>query len=460
MGAWQQPFDAAGMTSRPPDPVHGPTPDAPLSALAVSSRGPDHGIQRLPVFGLATAAGLVLGAAGLLMLPVLPPMWLAAAALVTGAMGWARGRRPARLLGACAFGAALCALHASHSLSLQLPLDLERADVEVRGRVVQLPTHEPQRSRFAFRVDDAERVPEVLRGRLLRLTWYDDRGAEPDPRRLAIEAGSEWAFTARVRAPRGLRNPGWIDSEKHAMAHRVTAVGYVRTQSPVERLGGRSGIDGWRDAVATRIDTAVGSPTSRYVRALAIGDTRALGDLDWEALRATGLTHLIAISGFHVGMVGGFFALLATALWWCVPALARIVPRPQGAAVVALLASTGYAAAAGWELPTVRTVLMIAVVAAARLTRRQLRIPDALAYAAIAVVLVDPMAVLSAGFWLSFAGVAWLVWCLPDARDLSMARGLVASQWVATLGLLPLTATLFGQASLAGPIANLSLIHI
>lgn len=409
----------------------------------------------VPVFGLATATALVLGAAGLLTLPGLPPVWALGAGVLVGIVAWARGRRWWRIGGAGLLGAALCGLHVAHSLGLQLPGDLERADIALSGHVVQLPVHEAQRTRFAFRVDDHDGMPDALRGRLLRLTWYDARDSDPDARRRGIEPGSHWRFTARVRAPRSLRNPGWMDGEKHAMAQRITAVGYVRTREAVEREGGRRGIDGWRDVVAERIDTVVDSDASRYVRALAIGDTRALGDLDWEALRATGLTHLIAISGFHVGMVGGFFALLATGLWWCVPALARVTPRPQGAAVVALLASTGYAAVAGWELPTVRTVLMIAVVAVARLARRQLRIADALAYAATAVVLVDPMAVLSAGFWLSFAGVAWLVWCLPDARDLSAARGLVVSQWVATLGLLPLTATLFGQASLAGPIANL-----
>ncbi|KLJ01345.1 DNA internalization-related competence protein ComEC/Rec2 [Luteimonas sp. FCS-9] len=408
----------------------------------------------VPVFGAATAAALVLGASACLALPALPPAWALVVSLATGAAAWGRGRAGLRLAGACLFGVALCGLHATHALSLRLPPDLARSDVVVAGRVVGLPTHEAQRTRFEFRVDD-DAAPPALRGRLLRLSWFDDHGADPDARRLALEPGDRWRFTARVRAPRGLRNPGWIDSEKHAMARRVTAVGYLRTQAPMTRLDATGGVDRWRHRTAGRIDRVVGHETSRFVRALAVGDTRGLDELDWEALRATGLTHLVAISGFHVGMVGGAFALLAGGLWWCLPRLGRLVPRPQAAAVAALAAASVYAAAAGWELPTMRTVLMIAVVVVARLVRRRLQVADALAYAAIAVMLADPMAVLSAGFWLSFAGVAWLVWCLPDARALSPVRGLVAAQWVATLGLLPLTATLFGQASLAGPLANL-----
>lgn len=410
--------------------------------------------DRTPALGLAVAAALILGAAGCLRLPWLPPTWVLGLLLSVGLVAWMRGARWVRLAGAVLTGAALCGMHATYSLSLQLPANLERADVELHGRVVDLPAHEQQRTRFLFRVDRDAANPEVLRGRLLRLSWYDDRGAS-DSRRFAIGAGTQWSFTARVRAPRGLRNPGWFDSEKHALAQRLTAVGYLRTKAPIVQTAGGDGIDAWRDRVATRIEATIEQGSSGYVRALAIGDTRMLSDRDWEALRATGLTHLVAISGFHVGMVGSFFALVASGIWWLLPGLGRWLPRPQAAAVLALIGATFYAAVAGWELPTVRTVLMITVVVATRLARRNLRIADSLAYAAIAVVLVDPMSVLSAGFWLSFAGVAWLVWCLPDARELPMWRGLLASQWVASLGLLPLTVVLFGQASLAGPVANL-----
>src|SRR5690606_10037647 len=131
------------------------------------------------------------------------------------------------------------------------------------------------------------------------------------------------------------------------------------------------------------------------------------------------------------------------------------ISRPQAAALVAFVAALGYAAVAGFELPTVRTVLMIAVVALARLARNDASVSDALALAAIAVLLFDPLSVLSAGFWLSFAGVAWLLWCLPQSRKVPVVRGFLLAQLVATVGLLPLTVILFGQASLAGPLANL-----
>ncbi len=404
-------------------------------------------------FGVASAAALVAGTTAALLLPSWPQWWPFTVAITAGIVGWVRTWH-LRILGVFLVGFGLCGLHGIHAMSLRLPPAHERADFMLSGKVVGLPVHEDGRTRFEFRVSDEDAIPDFLHGTRLRLSWYDGRGTV-DERRFDIMPGGEWRFTARLRAPRGLRNPGWFDSEKHALANRIAATGYVRTADTPERRGSEGGIDAWRGAVADRIEAAVTRDSSRYVRALAIGDTRGLEEVDWETLRATGLTHLIAISGFHVGLVAGFFALIASGIWWLLPALSRWMPRPQAAAIVAFAAALGYAAAAGFELPTVRTVLMIAVVAFARMSRNHASVADALALAAIIVLLVDPLSVLAAGFWLSFAGVAWLVWCLPQTRSVPIVRGFLLAQVVATVGLLPLTAILFGQASVIGPLANL-----
>ncbi|MGJ4730856.1 ComEC/Rec2 family competence protein, partial [Luteimonas sp. SDU101] len=287
-------------------------------------------------FGPAVAASLVLGVLACARLPALPPALVLAPMALLGLWAWWRfddWRRPA---GALALGFALFGLHAAGVLARQLPPALERGDFALEGRVVQLPEHEPRRTRFLFRVAHDPGQPPALRGKLLRLSWYDDRDGAPSPRQELVP-GSRWLLTARLRAPRGLRNPGWYDGERHALAARLGATGYVRSSDPWRRLDGASGVDGWRDGMAKRIDTALARPTSRFVRALALGDTRALDDLDWEVLRATGLTHLIAISGFHVGLAAGFFALTIAGLWWLLPGLGRWLPRPQAAACGALL---------------------------------------------------------------------------------------------------------------------------
>lgn len=438
-------------------------PRAPLSIASIDRGDPVAGTRlgahtgttphRVPgAVGLPVAGGLLAGVSLALWLPSLMPLWLLLAAAIIGVPLWWRAWR-GRWAGACLIGFALAGIHATHALSVQLPVDWEKRDVEVRGRIVELPLHEPRRTAFVLRVDGSDDQPEALRGRALRLSWYDTRNGSSTGREL-LQAGQRWQMAVRLRAPRGLRNPGGFDSEKHAFASRVTASGHVRKPGAAVLEHDGTGINAWRGRMSARINEAVSPDSARFIASFALGDTRGLDDPDWHVLRANGLTHLIAISGMHVGMVAGFFALAVAALWWLLPGLGRRIPRPVAAALGALAGGAMYAAVAGFALPTVRTVLMIAVVASMRLLRRRASTWEVLALAMIAVLVVDPLSALTAGFWLSFFGVAWLVWCLPEAGRRPL-HDLVTAQGVATLGLLPLTAALFDQASVVGPLANL-----
>lgn len=433
-----------------------PSSHPPAGVAGIPGQAPGlAGTQRWPVaapFGVVAAVALLVGVSTCLWSPSLAPRSALFACLLVGALLWRRGRQ-VRWLGVALLGFGLAGLHANHALSLQLPADWEKREVAIEGRVVELPAHESRRTAFAFRVSDDARQPAPLRGRLLQLSWYDDFDGTSTGRE-RLHAGQHWRLTARVRAPRGLRNPGGFDGEKHAMARRLTANGYVRDPGAAELLSPASGLQAWREAMSERIASSVPTEASRFVRALAVGDTRGLDDADWQVLRANGLTHLVAISGFHVGLVAGFFALVAAGLWWLWPAVGRRFPRPLAAALAAFAGAILYAAVAGFALPTVRTVLMIAAVAGLRLSRRNASTFDGLALAAMAILLIDPLAVLGAGFWLSFLGVAWLLWCLPGAGRRPV-RDLLSAQGVASLGLLPLSVVLFGQASLVGPLANL-----
>lgn len=404
-------------------------------------------VTAVPPLGLAVAVSLLAGVLLVQVLPDLPPYVALVPALVLA--GWA-GMKPGcwRLLAAVLVGAVLACAHGRWTLDQQLPAAYAGTDVRVTGTVEGLVQADAESTRFSFRVEAANGIGATrLQGRKLRLTWY--RTAT------RLEPGSRWQLPVRLRPPAGVLNPGGFDFERRALEQRIAATGYVRDGDGLRQLAGGSGIDFVRERYSRAIVEALPGPGARFVQALALGDTRGLGDHDWAVLRATGLTHLIAISGFHVGMVAGLAALLAGLVYRVLPALGRQWPRPQGMAVCALLAAAGYTALAGFALPTVRTLLMIAAVLLARLLRRPHRLGDAWALALITVLVVDPLSVLSAGFWLSFLGVAWLVWCLPHERGRTTVSAFFQAQGVAMLGLLPLTVWFFSQTSLNAPLINL-----
>jgi competence protein ComEC len=397
-----------------------------------------------PPLGLPVAGALLAGVALVQIFPALPASWISLSLLALAAWLYARADFR-RLIGAFLIGIAWTCACAGWTLAQRLPPALEGAERVLEGRVLGLPQRDEEGQRFEFRIESGE---PALQGRRVRVGWYGQ--AAP-----AVEAGSRWRLALRLKRPRGILDPGGSDAEKLALLRGIAANASVREPRSARLRENGRGIDAWRARLSRRIELALPEGQARFVQALAIGDTRALEPHDWEVLRATGLAHLIAISGFHVGMVAGLGALLMLGLYRLVPAAGRRLPALQAAALAAFLAAGAYSALAGFALPTVRTLLMIAAAMLARLLRRSSSSSEPLALALVAVLLADPLSVLAPGFWLSFGGVAWLLWCLPARESTGALAGFLRAQGVATVALLPLGAWFFAQASLPGPLANL-----
>jgi competence protein ComEC len=397
--------------------------------------------------GLALLAGVL----PVQWLPSLPPRWCALLLLALAvllAWRWPRGR----WLGCILIGVAWAMYRGGLAMDARLPRLLEGRDVVVTGAVVDLPLKRDYASSFELRVDRATLDGRLIpwRGRVA-VSWYDDPPA--------LHPCSRWRLQLRLKRPRGLLDPGSADSERTALQRGIVAHGYVRDDVDNVQLGKSSWcVDGVRDAIARGIAARVRDPhDAALLRAFSVGDTRGLQQRDWAVARANGVSHLIAISGFHVGVAAVFGLGLATLLYGLLPRLGHRLPRPQAQAAAALLAATVYSALAGFGLPTVRTLLMIAVVTLARCGRRGSIGAQSLGLAMLAILLVDPLAVLAAGFWLSFVGVAFLMLCLQArGRGLrAFLHELSAGQMVMTVGLLPLSLWFFGQASLVGALSNL-----
>lgn len=401
------------------------------------------------LFRPAAALALLSGAVAVQLLTRLPPLWLDAA-LGIGALLLVARRGRLIWLGFVLLGAAWTMLRADIALSQRLAPDLEGKDLVVSGAVRGLPRVADDATRFDFVVQaGADGAPAPVAG-MLRLSWRDT--APP------IEPCSIWRLHVRLRRPRGMIDPGAFDFERYALSEGITATGYVREDAG-NRAEGKSlfCVDGLRARITAGIAETLGpGPGADVLRALAFGDQHAMDEHEWAVARATGIPHLIAISGLHIALFAGFGVWFVRMAWKLAPRLTLRWPAPLIEAVASIVFATGYATVAGLGLPTRRALVMIGVLLAATLFRRARAPVQGLAFAVIALLVFDPLCVLSAGFWLSFVGVAWLMFCLGGRGEHQRWwREIFSAQGVASLGLLPLTIWFFGQSSLVGPLANL-----
>lgn len=409
----------------------------------------------LMVASMAMLAG-VLVVQGLPALPAGDARWLLPAVLCCAAL--LCGVRPRwRWLGWLILGVAWALLRGSIGMDARLSRNLEGRDIDVSAQLSGLPDRSGDAVRFGLDIRSAtlDGKPVSLRGEV-RVAWYD--AAAP------LKSCERWHLRLRLKRPRSMLNPGGTDSERTALERGIVANGYVRN-SPDNHREGRAMwcMDGLRAHLAAGIDARVPDHhDAALLRALALGDTRALDERDWQVARANGVSHLLAISGFHVGVAATFGVWAVLLLYTLWPRLALHVPRIQLQAGAALTTAVFYGVLAGLGLPTQRTLLMIAVVVLARCRRRPLRPSHGLALALLVLLLADPLAVLSAGFWLSFVGVAFLLLCLSTRwRGLrGFVHELASGQVVMTLALLPLSFWFFGQASLVGALSNLVAVPV
>jgi competence protein ComEC len=417
--------------------------------------------------------------------------------------------------GFLAFG--LTGLRAIDYVSHTLLPAYEGRDIEVLGVISTMPQINEAGTRFQLDVESAQLlsiVDEVKTKRVIALpskislSWYggvfgaaeiagDMGNAESmitmQRKPMTILPGERWKMTVRLKAPHGNSNLGGFDFELWLWEQGIQATGYVRTgandvapvrvaqtwQHPVEQLRYKV-----RDAIFTRMshgDSTSHSSEAGIVAALVTGDQQSIDRADWDVFRTTGVAHLMSISGLHITMFAWGAVMVVGWLYRRSTRLCLAYPAPHAALLGGLLLATLYAIFSGWGVPSQRTIWMLATVTLLRLFGKRWPWPRVWMLACVVVVVIDPWALLQAGFWLSFVAVGVLF--ATDINQhknleknennevsnvdqpLSRSRHLIDAikqklwlgsreQFIITLVLAPLTLLLFGQVSVVGLLAN------
>ncbi len=389
-------------------------------------------------------------------------------------------------------------LRASAFVANALDPALEGRDLRLTGVITAMPQRSEAGLRFRLAVEAAQ-----LDGRALRLppniylSWYSgafgggdaDTADELQVQPAALVAGERWQITVRLKAPHGARNPFGFDYELWLWEQGLQATGYVRAgardAAPL-RLAqtGWHPVERWRQQVRDLIFERVAQRQyAGLIAALVVGDQNAIERADWDVFRATGVAHLMSISGLHITMFAWAASLLLGWLWRRSSRLCLWLPAPSAALIGGVLLASAYALFSGWGVPSQRTILMLACVGLLRWSGKRWPWPQVWLLACAVVVAVDPWALLQAGFWLSFVAVGVLFasssavmasdpgatsgpdvgpttpksrwyWRTLAAHAMAGLKAMLHEQWVITLALTPLTLLLFGQVSLVGLVAN------
>jgi len=375
-------------------------------------------------------------------------------------------------------GFAWNARYAENRLNHILASDLEGINLTIEGRVVALPQGNAAGAKFAFDVDDAFSHGELINPfpRRIYLSWQPAwRSTQSIPE---IIPGQRWKLKVKLKRPYGSLNPYTFDFERWSFQQDFGASGSVKSGELL--LAKEIGFTEFALAMELarwhlrRKIQSILSADARYagvIVALVMGDQNAIDQDDWQIFNATGIGHLISISGLHVTMLAGMGAALAGWTWrrrsWPL-----VIPVSKVAAISGLLTAFIYAWLAGFQIPAQRTMYMVGVVAFALWSGRNPRSFDIWWWALAFVLLVDPMAPYTPGFWLSFGAVAAILFAMGNSEGLlgiptgkefelhwfyRMTKALREAcrvQAVVTVALLPFTLYWFYQVSLVSPFAN------
>lgn len=354
---------------------------------------------------------------------------------------------------------ALCALLAygwgwSHQLWVAdraMPEGPILSHVRIEGRIVGLPVVSEVKKQFYFLVNRLDGLPVRA---LVLLSCYQHC--------VDFSTGEYWQFDAKLKKPANLGNPGHFDYEGWLGSRHISWTGYLKGTGwqHLSHYDTPDYLTALRARMAKVLNTQLKKDSSiGLIQALTLGITSQLTKPQWDLFRRTGTTHLMVISGAHIGLVTGFVLLCVQWIWRCFPRLCLQYPAHQAAGIAAMLMALGYTLISGMGIPALRALTVCVLLLSQSLMGRRFTGWQAWRYGLLLVLLYEPHAVLLPGFYLSFTAVAVLIGG-SQRFVLKGFRQIVGLQLACLIGLLPLTLYWFSYAALSGFIVNIIAIPL
>jgi competence protein ComEC len=353
-------------------------------------------------------------------------------------------------------GALWVIFRAEFILQNQISPVLEGEHLIIEGVIVSLPSQSNGSQRFVFDVNKLKDIKGIEYPHLgkIRLSWYKTK-AELIP-------GDSWRFNVKLKRAHGFMNPGGFDYEAWLFQQGIRTTGYINNKAGNRKLleGSDIYIHRLRYYVREKLLTILNTQDNgSLIPALVTGDRSAIPADRWQVLTATGTSHLLAISGLHIGLIAGLVYFLSRWLWPLGYLTALVLPAPKAASIAAMLAALAYSLMAGFSIPTQRALIMLTLLLVSKLMSREFMPSTIISFALLLVLIIDPFAPLSAGFWLSFSAIIIIAYGMTariDFNSLWWRWGRV--QYIVAIGLTPLLALWFHQVPLTSITANLLVV--
>lgn len=351
-----------------------------------------------------------------------------------------------------------------------------RSAHNIEGYVVGAPEYRGKKTRLYVDVDTLIEDGEVRRSvsGKVQLTiggdpYYD---GNDDTEKTAIMRGDRVSLTSRLKQTRNFANPGGFDYEWWLERRGVLVRGYVRNGT-LKKLSAGTGLLRYVDELRLRIGGVIdsaGVENAGIIKALSIGEKGYIPLDKKESFAKSGTSHLLAISGLHVGFVAVIFYLI---FYWFLrrsETLTLAVDVKKWAMGASLMPVFIYGLMSGGSVSTQRAVIMVTAVVAALLLNKLREVYSTIALAAVVVLLISPSALWDVGFQLSFMAVITIVYVVPILEGVVKGRGeeggvkhrgffskvrtLFFVSFAAILGTAPILAMSFNRVSLSALVSN------